>query len=145
MEMVGIICLIGVIIIQMVRQFVEQIGWLLELDIDGIWCMLFGVFFEDFSFKFKNGKKFGILYFCIMFNYFVYVQFINDQYYEFVNNDFGMYNVKKENLIFFELDGFYKVMIFLFLKEEDKLFKKRYVVFNFDGFFVELKGFEVKC
>jgi DNA polymerase epsilon subunit 1 len=40
MEMAGITCLTGASIIQMARKLVEQIGRPLELDTDGIWCML---------------------------------------------------------------------------------------------------------
>lgn len=40
MEMAGITCLTGASIIQMARKIVEQIGRPLELDTDGIWCML---------------------------------------------------------------------------------------------------------
>lgn len=144
MEMAGITCLTGATIIQMARQLVEQIGRPLELDTDGIWCMLPGVFPEDFNFKLKNGKKFGISYPCTMLNHLVHAQFTNDQYHELVNNDSGTYNVKKENSIFFELDGPYKAMILPSSKEEDKLLKKRYAVFNPDGSLAELKGFEVK-
>lgn len=56
-----------------------------------------------------------------------------------------IYVICLENSIFFEVDGFYFVMIFLVFKEEGKKLKKRYVVFNEDGFLVEFKGFEVKC
>ena len=44
----------------------------------------------------------------------------------------------------FEVDGPYKAMILPASKEEGKLIKKRYAVFNFDGSLEELKGFEVK-
>lgn len=144
MEMAGITCLTGATIIQMARQLVEQIGRPLELDTDGIWCMLPGVFPENFSFKLKNGKKFGISYPCTMLNHLVHAQFTNDQYHELVDKDSGLYTVKSENSIFFELDGPYKAMILPSSKEEDKLLKKRYAVFNPDGSLAELKGFEVK-
>ena len=42
MEMAGITCLAGATIIQMACALVEQIGRPLELDMDGIWCMLPG-------------------------------------------------------------------------------------------------------
>lgn len=144
MEMAGITCLTGATIIQMARQLVEQIGRPLELDTDGIWCMLPGVFPENFDFKLKNGKKFGISYPCTMLNHLVHAQFTNDQYHELTNKDTGEYTVKSENSIFFELDGPYKAMILPSSKEEDKLLKKRYAVFNPDGSLAELKGFEVK-
>ncbi|KAL1407078.1 DNA polymerase epsilon catalytic subunit [Vanrija albida] len=144
MEMAGITCLTGAKIIQMARQLVEQIGRPLELDTDGIWCMLPGVFPENFNFKLKGGKKFGISYPCTMLNHLVHEQFTNHQYHELVDPEKGIYNVKRENSIFFELDGPYKAMILPSSKEEDKLLKKRYAVFNFDGSLAELKGFEVK-
>ena len=54
------------------------------------------------------------------------------------------YQVRKENSIFFEVDGPYLAMILPASKEEGKKLKKRYAVFNFDGSLAELKGFEVK-
>ena len=44
----------------------------------------------------------------------------------------------------FEVDGPYKAMVLPASKEEGKLIKKRYAVFNFDGTLAELKGFEIK-
>lgn len=49
-----------------------------------------------------------------------------------------------ENSIFFEVDGPYRAMILPASKEENKLLKKRYAVFNQDGSLAELKGFEIK-
>ncbi|WVR03512.1 DNA polymerase epsilon catalytic subunit A [Kwoniella sp. DSM 27419] len=144
MEMAGITCLTGATIIQMARQLVEQLGRPLELDTDGIWCMLPGVFPEDFKFELKGGKKFAISYPCTMLNHLVHAQFTNEQYHELVDKETGTYEVRKENSIFFELDGPYKAMILPSSKEEDKLLKKRYAVFNPDGSLAELKGFEVK-
>lgn len=46
--------------------------------------------------------------------------------------------------IFFELDGPYRAMIIPSAKEEGKLLKKRYVVYNFNGKIAEIKGFEIK-
>ena len=46
--------------------------------------------------------------------------------------------------IFFELDGPYRAMIIPAAKEEGKVLKKRYVVYNQNGSLAELKGFEVK-
>ena len=143
MEMAGITCLTGATIIQMARALVEQIGRPLELDTDGIWCMLPGVFPENFKFKLKNGKSIGFSYPCTMLNHLVYDKFTNHQYHD-LDPDTGEYVVHSENSIFFELDGPYKAMILPSSKEEDKLLKKRYAVFNDDGSLAELKGFEVK-
>lgn len=143
MEMAGITCLTGATIIQMARQLVEQIGRPLELDTDGIWCMLPGVFPENFNIKLKSGKVLPISYPCTMLNHLVHAKFTNHQYHD-LNPDTGRYEVHSENSIFFELDGPYKAMILPSSKEEDKLLKKRYAVFNDDGSLAELKGFEVK-
>ena len=143
MEMAGITCLTGATIIQMARALVEQIGRPLELDTDGIWCMLPGVFPENFKFKLKSGKSIGFSYPCTMLNHLVYDKFTNHQYHDLDPNT-GEYVVHSENSIFFELDGPYKAMILPSSKEEDKLLKKRYAVFNDDGSLAELKGFEVK-
>ncbi len=68
----------------------------------------------------------------------------NDQYHELVDAENLKYEVRKENSIFFEVDGPYQAMILPASKEEGKKLKKRYAVFNFDGSLAELKGFEVK-
>ncbi|CCM01776.1 uncharacterized protein FIBRA_03843 [Fibroporia radiculosa] len=143
MEMAGITCLTGATIIQMARQLVEQIGRPLELDTDGIWCMLPGIFPENFRFKLTNGKTIGFSYPCTMLNHLVHAQFTNHQYHD-LDLETGEYRIHSENSIFFELDGPYKAMILPSSKEEDKLLKKRYAVFNDDGSLAELKGFEVK-
>ena len=143
MEMAGITCLTGATIIQMARQLVEQVGRPLELDTDGIWCMLPSVFPENFKFKLNNGKSIAFSYPCTMLNHLVYAKFTNHQYHDY-DPDTGDYKVHSENSIFFELDGPYKAMILPSSKEEDKLLKKRYAVFNDDGSLAELKGFEVK-
>ncbi|TFK24084.1 DNA polymerase epsilon catalytic subunit A [Coprinopsis marcescibilis] len=143
MEMAGITCLTGATIIQMARALVEQLGRPLELDTDGIWCMLPGVFPENFKFKLKSGKAIGFSYPCTMLNHLVYAQFTNHQYHD-LDPQTGEYAIHSENSIFFELDGPYKAMILPSSKEEDKLLKKRYAVFNDDGSLAELKGFEVK-
>ena len=68
----------------------------------------------------------------------------NDQYHELVDKEGLVYEERKENSIFFEVDGPYLAMILPASKEEGKKLKKRYAVFNFDGSLAELKGFEVK-
>ncbi len=143
MEMAGITCLTGATIIQMARALVEQIGRPLELDTDGIWCMLPGVFPENFKFQLANGKAIAFSYPCTMLNHLVHAKFTNHQYHD-LDPETGLYKVHSENSIFFELDGPYKAMILPSSKEEDKLLKKRYAVFNDDGSLAELKGFEVK-
>ncbi|KAG0052419.1 DNA polymerase epsilon catalytic subunit [Gryganskiella cystojenkinii] len=144
MEMAGIVCLTGARIIQLARQLVEQIGRPLELDTDGIWCIIPQTFPENFDFKLKGGKKFGISYPCTMLNHLVHAKFTNSQYQVLKNPEDHEYETIEENSIFFEVDGPYHAMILPSSKEEDKLLKKRYAVFNHDGSIAELKGFEVK-
>ncbi|TVY16403.1 DNA polymerase epsilon catalytic subunit A [Lachnellula arida] len=144
MEMAGVTCLTGAHIIQMARQLVERIGRPLELDTDGIWCMLPATFPENYAFKLKNGKKLAISYPCVMLNHLVHAKFTNHQYQDLVDPKAFKYETHSDNSIFFEVDGPYKAMILPTSKEEDKNLKKRYAVFNDDGSLAELKGFEVK-
>ncbi|EON66964.1 DNA polymerase epsilon catalytic subunit A [Coniosporium apollinis CBS 100218] len=144
MEMAGVTCLTGAHIIQMARQLVERIGRPLELDTDGIWCMLPATFPENFAFKLNNGKKVTISYPCVMLNHLVHAKFTNHQYQTLVDPATFKYETHSDNTIFFEVDGPYRAMILPTSKEEDKNLKKRYAVFNHDGSLAELKGFEVK-
>lgn len=144
MEMAGIVCLTGAKIIQLARTRVEKVGRPLELDTDGIWCMLPASFPENFAFTLKNGKSLPISYPCVMLNHLVHDQFTNHQYQELTDPATMTYSTRKENSIFFEVDGPYRAMILPSSTEEDKLLKKRYAVFNHDGTLAELKGFEVK-
>ncbi|KAH7872332.1 uncharacterized protein C8R40DRAFT_1071822 [Lentinula edodes] len=143
MEMAGIICLTGATIIQMARALVEQIGRPLELDTDDIWCMLPGVFPENFKFKLDNGQSIGFSYPCTMLDHLVHAKFTNHQYHD-LHLETGEYKIHSEKSVFFELDGPYKAIILPSSKEEYKFLKKRYAVFNDDGSLAELKGFEVK-
>ncbi|KAG9236052.1 hypothetical protein BJ875DRAFT_527302 [Amylocarpus encephaloides] len=144
MEMAGVTCLTGAHIIQMARQLVERIGRPLELDTDGIWCMLPATFPENYAFKLKNGKKMTISYPCVMLNHLVHDKFTNHQYQTLTDKKTFKYETHSDNSIFFEVDGPYRAMILPTSKEEDKNLKKRYAVFNDDGSLAELKGFEVK-
>ncbi|TPX45049.1 DNA-directed DNA polymerase [Synchytrium endobioticum] len=144
MEMAGIVCLTGARIIQLARARVEKLGRPLELDTDGIWCMLPSTFPENFSFKLNNGKSHTISYPGVMLNHLVHDKFTNHQYQELINGETLEYSIRSENSIFFEVDGPYRAMVLPASTEEDKLLKKRYAVFNDDGSLAELKGFEVK-
>ena len=144
MEMAGVTCLTGAHIIQMARELVERIGRPLELDTDGIWCMLPATFPENVVFALANGKKLPISYPCVMLNHLVHGKFTNHQYQELVDPETFKYETHSDNSIFFEVDGPYRAMILPTSKEEDKNLKKRYAVFNHDGTLAELKGFEVK-
>ncbi|KAG5892154.1 hypothetical protein JTB14_026392 [Gonioctena quinquepunctata] len=146
MEMAGIVCFTGANIIMKAREIIEQVGRPLELDTDGIWCILPASFPENFTIltNHEKKKKFNISYPNTVLNAMVKEHFTNDQYHELVDPVKLEYEIKHENSIFFEVDGPYKAMVLPASKEEGKKLKKRYAVFNFDGSLAELKGFEVK-
>ncbi|XP_067911587.1 DNA polymerase epsilon catalytic subunit A [Heterodontus francisci] len=146
MEMAGIVCHTGANIITQARELIEQIGRPLELDTDGIWCVIPNSFPENFVIKSNNPKKpkVTISYPGAMLNILVKEQFTNEQYQELVDPATLTYVTRLENSIFFEVDGPYLAMILPASKEEGKKLKKRYAVFNEDGSLAELKGFEVK-
>ncbi|KAL2298672.1 hypothetical protein Nmel_015678 [Mimus melanotis] len=146
MEMAGIVCFTGANIITQARELIEQIGRPLELDTDGIWCVLPNSFPENFVIKSTNSKKpkVTISYPGAMLNILVKEGFTNDQYQELQDPASLTYITRSENSIFFEVDGPYLAMILPASKEEGKKLKKRYAVFNEDGSLAELKGFEVK-
>ncbi|OWK14641.1 POLE [Cervus elaphus hippelaphus] len=137
MEMAGIVCFTGANIITQARELIEQIGRPLELDTDGIWCVLPNSFPENFVIKTTNVKKpkVTISYPGAMLNIMVK---------ELAEPSSLTYVTRSENSIFFEVDGPYLAMILPASKEEGKKLKKRYAVFNEDGSLAELKGFEVK-
>ncbi|GLG99117.1 DNA polymerase epsilon catalytic subunit [Gryllus bimaculatus] len=146
MEMAGIVCYTGANIITKAREIVEQVGRPLELDTDGIWCVLPESFPENFVIHSLHPKKskVTISYINAVLNRMVKDHFTNDAYHELVNPKTLEYKQRSENSIFFEVDGPYLAMVLPASKEEGKRLKKRYAVFNFDGSLAELKGFEVK-
>lgn len=99
----------------------------LELDTDGIWCVLPNTFPENFVVKTSNEKKpkVTISYPGAMLNIMVKEGFTNDQYHELVDPASLTYNTRAENSIFFEVDGPYLAMILPASKEEGKKLKKR--------------------
>ena len=147
LEMAGIVCLTGANIITKAREIVEQIGRPLELDTDGIWCILPGSFPENIVFKTSEpGKKSKcvVSYPGAMLNVMVKDHFTNDQYQQLEDKSTLQYKVSTVNSIFFEVDGPYKAMILPAAREAGKTIKKRYAVYDLDGSLAELKGFEIK-
>ncbi|CAG9765603.1 unnamed protein product [Ceutorhynchus assimilis] len=146
MEMAGIVCFTGANIIMKAREIIEQVGRPLELDTDGIWCILPASFPENVTVltNHEKKKKIVVSYPNTILNAMVKDHFTNDQYHQLVDAEKLEYTIRKENSIFFEVDGPYKAMVLPASKEEGKKLKKRYAVFNFDGSLAELKGFEVK-
>jgi DNA polymerase epsilon subunit 1 len=143
MEMAGIVTHTGAQLIKQARELVEQVGRPLELDTDGIWCVLPASFPQDFQIQTIHGKSFHIGYPCAMLNADVHARYTNHQYQD-LNPTTGNYRIHSECSIFFELDGPYHAMVLPASPEEDVLLKKKYVVFNYDQTIAELKGFEIK-
>lgn len=145
MEMGGIVCETGAKIITLARELVEKIGRPLELDTDGIWCMLPSGFPQNFAFKKVKGGSVTFSYPCVMLNHLLHDRFTNDQYHYFTDEkDTRSVQIGSENSIFFEIDGPYRAMVLPSSTEEGRQLKKRYAVFSDDGSLAELKGFEIK-
>ncbi|CAD8196110.1 unnamed protein product [Paramecium pentaurelia] len=144
MPMAGIVTHMGSQIISTAKQRVDQIGLPLELDTDGIWCLLPSGFPEDFVIKCQSGRNLKFSYPCYILNELVYEKYKNNQYQWLKNPETLEYGIKSEMSIFFEVDGPYRCMIIPAAREENKQLKKRYVVYNKNGSIAEVKGFEIK-
>ena len=144
MEMAAMVTHTGGSIITDSRVLLDQIGMPLELDTDGIWTLLPKTFPESFSFNMKNGKKINFDFPCTMCNNLIYEKYGNPQYQTLQNKENLEYETRNEMSIFFEIDGPYKCMLIPASKEEGKMLKKRYAVFNHAGKMTEVKGFELK-
>jgi len=144
MEMAGIVTQTGGNIIKQATKLVDRIGRPLEIDTDGIWCILPASFPENYAFVTEKGRKIPISYPCVMLNADVHDKFTNHQYQDLVNPETLQYDTKSECSIYFEVDGPYRCMVLPASVEEGKKLKKRYAVFNRDGTLAELKGFELK-
>ncbi|OHT04305.1 DNA polymerase epsilon catalytic subunit A [Tritrichomonas foetus] len=142
MEMAGLVTYTGAKIIRKTRKIVQGLGKGLELDTDGIWCAFPPTFPMNYFIKMKDGSKKFFSFPCSMLNQNVDRGFSNFQYHEELPD--GSFTVRKENSIFFELDGPYHGMFLPAAKEEKKKLKKRYAVFTSSGHISELKGFEIK-
>ncbi|OAF72015.1 DNA polymerase epsilon catalytic subunit A [Intoshia linei] len=145
MEMAGIVCKTGASIIKSACEIIEKVGRPLELDTDGIWCMLPSSFPQHFLLKLNHKKsKIVINFMGSILNEMVHKKFSNHQYHTMEDVETKKYNVACQNSIFFEVDGPYLAMILPSSKEEGKKLKKRYAVYNLDNSLAELKGFEIK-
>lgn len=160
LQMAASVCHIGGQVIKLARDLVERIGFALELDTDGIWCIVP----SGFPSTVQVGNH-RIHFLSNILNYFVCKKFTNDQYQTKVNknsivddidnkndnknsndnnNSNDEYITTSQNSIAFELDGPYKTMVIPSSTEENRLLKKRYVVFDENEKITELKGFELK-
>ena len=144
MEMAAIVTHTGGSIIKDARILLEQLGVPLELDTDGVWCLLPQGFPEAFEFKLKSGKTISFEYICSMCNVLIYNKYANPQYQTLKDPYTKEYETRTEMSIFFEIDGPYKCMMLPAAKEEGKMLKKRYAVFDHKNKMTEMKGFELK-
>lgn len=136
-ETAAITCKIGGEIIKLAKNFLSGFGIPLELDTDGIWTIIPKYFPNEITIG--NTK---ISFLQEILNYFVCNSFTNTQYQEKLND--GSYKISDQNSIVFEIDGPYKTMVIPSSIEENKLLKKKYIVYNFDNQIIEIKGFEIK-
>ena len=144
MEMAAMVTHTGGQIIMDSRALFDQIGMPLELDTDGIWTLIPKGFPENYSFNLKNGKKLQLSFPCTMCNLLIYDKYANKQYQTLTDKANLTYETRLEMSVFFEIDGPYKCMMIPASKEENKMLKKRYAVFNHAGKMTEVKGFELK-
>ena len=80
MSMAASVCDAGAKLIMQARELVERIGRALELDTDGIWCILPASFPENFKIKLRSGKSITLEYPCTMLNVKVHEVNTNHQY-----------------------------------------------------------------
>ena len=82
-----------------------QIGRPLELDTDGIWCILPSSFPENYVIKTNNPKKskVTISYPGAILNVMVKDHYTNHQYHDLADPNTLEYSVRSENSIFFEV------------------------------------------
>ncbi len=144
MPMAAVVTRTGAMLITQARELVERVGRPLELDTDGIWCILPSSFPENYRLEMSDGSKINMSYPCAMLNADVHKNYTNHQYQTLVDKRTLTYATHSECSIYFEVDGPYRCMVLPASQEKDRLLKKRYAVFNFDGSLAELKGFELK-
>ena len=170
-EMAGIVTNTGAELIKEARELIDDIGRPLELDTDGIWCMLPSSFPDAFTLEWTGGGSAKWSYPCSLLNESVAERYSNSQYQTLdplsTSTDASMttpttsdtattlpvtststtprtYSQSTECSILFEVDGPYRAMVLPAAREEGKNIKKRYAVFDEDGRISELKGFEIK-
>lgn len=85
--------------------YIPQVGRPLELDTDGIWCILPASFPENYTITTTNPKKskVAISYPGAMLNVMVKDHYTNHQYHDLVDPNSLEYTVRSENSIFFEV------------------------------------------
>ncbi|GAW81728.1 DNA polymerase epsilon, catalytic subunit a [Plasmodium gonderi] len=165
-QMGAIVTYTGSQIINGAFNLINKIGIPMELDTDGIWCMLPKQFPEIYEVLIleknelnrlkeyenkseeelkndSNVRKVEFEFPTNILNFQVHKKWTNDQYLVY-NENTDDYECISKNEIFFELDGPWHGMFLPASEKSDDLLKKRYVVFNDKYKISELKGFEIK-
>ncbi|CAA9989020.1 DNA polymerase epsilon, catalytic subunit a, putative [Plasmodium knowlesi strain H] len=165
-QMGAIVTYTGSQIINGAFNLINKIGIPVELDTDGIWCMLPKKFPEIYDMyiveksrlnnmkeyedkteeELKNDasvKKVEFEFPTNILNFEMHKKWTNHQYLIY-NENTDDYECISKNEIFFELDGPWHGMFLPASEKSDELLKKRYVVFNDKYKISELKGFEIK-
>lgn len=93
MEMGGIVCYTGAHIIMRAREIIEKIGRPLELDTDGIWCILPASFPDSIVVHTTHEKKskFTISYPNAVLNFMVKVCAIKEVNFPFNLSDYNFF------------------------------------------------------
>jgi DNA polymerase epsilon subunit 1 len=106
-------------------HLLPQLGRPLELDTDGIWCILPSTFPDEFEFKTSDAKKskVKISFPCSMLNVSVHEKYNNPQYQKLKEDGSRQYSISQECSIFFEIDGPYKAMCIPASTEENRNLK----------------------
>lgn len=151
MEMGAIVTFTGSQIIEFARKLIDKIGIAIELDTDGIWCMLPEKFPFIFNLQYfvctcgTNQKldKLTFEYPTNMLNLLIDKNWANTQYLEY-DELTEKYRIERHNHVEFELDGPWYGMFLPASEKSEELLKKRYVVYNHQKCISELKGFEIK-
>lgn len=97
----------------------------MELDTDGIWCLLPSLFPQKYSFHVKSsGKELRFEFPTTVLNLDVHRTCTNDQYLQF-DAKTRRFERESRNEIYFELDGPWRAMFLPASEKSDDLLKKR--------------------
>ena len=111
MPMAAVVTRTGAMLITQARELVERVGRPLELDTDGIWCILPSSFPENYRLEMRDGSKINMSYPCAMLNADVHKNYTNHQYQTLVDKRTLTYATHSECSIYFEVDGPYRCMV----------------------------------
>ncbi|EOB12107.1 DNA polymerase epsilon catalytic subunit A [Nosema bombycis CQ1] len=135
-ESVGIVGNLCTKLQKTLKQNIDNIGLVLDVDTNYIWTLL-PVKFPNI-YKFESGQE--ISFIKSLLSYFIDNEFINNQYQEKIE---GKYEIIPRNDIRLSLNGPYKGIFFPATLREDKCIKKRHIVLNNDNSIALMKGFEM--